>query len=77
MGRKRVAGEEALSAGEIAPLFGVDAKTITRYANAGSIPSFKTPGGHVRFRVSEIKPYLESTVPLGGDDGDRDRQPAT
>lgn len=40
---------ELMTPGEVAKLFRVDPKTVTRWANAGKIPSMKTPGGHRRF----------------------------
>lgn len=43
-----------MTPGEVAELFGVDPKTVTRWANAGRIQSFKTPGGHRRFRRDHI-----------------------
>lgn len=43
-----------LTPGEVAVLFRVNPKTVTRWAIAGRIPSVHTPGGHRRFRKSEI-----------------------
>lgn len=48
-----------LKPGEVAALFRVDPKTVTRWAAAGLLPSFRTPGGHRRFREVEIKAILE------------------
>jgi excisionase family DNA binding protein len=39
-------------------LFRVDPKTVTRWAAAGRINSIRTPGGHRRFRESEIRELL-------------------
>ena len=63
-------GEEAVTAqgqeqsnlltpGEVAKLFRVDPKTVTRWAKAGKLPSIKTPGGHKRFKRSIIEKLLE------------------
>ena len=50
--------------GEVA-LFRVDPKTVTRCASAGRIGSIRTPGGHRRFRESEIHDLLiDLTVDL-------------
>jgi excisionase family DNA binding protein len=46
---------------EVATMFGVDAKTVTRWANEGKLPSFRTPGGHVRFRREDIEPLTATT----------------
>ena len=48
-----------LTPGEVAALFRVDPKTVTRWAEAGKIGSIKTPGGHHRFRESEVRALLE------------------
>ena len=50
-------GERLLTPGEVAALFRVDPKTVTRWATAGRIGSIRTPGGH-RFRESEVKTLL-------------------
>ena len=46
--------ERLLTPGEVALLFRVDPKTVTRWASAGRIGSIRTPGGHRRFRASEV-----------------------
>ena len=48
-----------LTPGEVAMLFRVDPKTVTRWAAAGRISSIRTPGGHRRFRESEVRALLE------------------
>jgi excisionase family DNA binding protein len=50
--------ERLLTPGEVATLFRVDPKTVTRWATAGRIGSIRTPGGHRRFRESEVKALL-------------------
>jgi excisionase family DNA binding protein len=50
--------ERLLTPGEVALLFRVDPKTVTRWASAGRIGSIRTPGGHRRFRESEIHDLL-------------------
>lgn len=51
-------GERLLTPGEVASLFRVDPKTVTRWAAAGRISSIRTPGGHRRFRESEVHALL-------------------
>lgn len=51
-------GERLLTPSEVAALFRVDPKTVTRWAAAGRINSIRTPGGHRRFRESEVKSLL-------------------
>lgn len=50
--------ERLLTPGEVASLFRVDPKTVTRWASAGRIGSIRTPGGHRRFRESEVRSML-------------------
>lgn len=49
-----------LTPGEVAALFRVDPKTVTRWAAAKppKIRSVRTPGGHRRFRESEVNRLL-------------------
>ncbi len=54
-------GDRLLTPGEVAALFRVDPKTVTRWAAAGRIGSIRTPGGHRRFRESEVRALLEGT----------------
>ena len=50
--------EQLLTPAEVALMFRVDPKTVTRWASAGRIGSIRTPGGHRRFRASEIHDLL-------------------
>lgn len=50
--------DQLLTPGEVAALFRVDPKTVTRWATAGRIGSIRTPGGHRRFRESEVRTLL-------------------
>ena len=52
--------ERLLTPGEVATLFRVDPKTVTRWASAGRIGSIRTPGGHRRFREAEVHALLAS-----------------
>lgn len=55
----KIDGDVLLIPKEVARLFRVDPKTITRWANAGKITSVTTPGGHKRFWRSEVEKLLE------------------
>lgn len=56
--------EILLTPREVADLFGVDPKTVTRWAKAGKLTSIRTLGGHRRYRKSEVdelrQNYLKS-----------------
>ena len=54
--------DRLLTPGEVAALFRVDPKTVTRWAAAGRIGSIRTPGGHRRFRESEVRALLAGEV---------------
>ena len=56
------AQEKLLTPSEVAILFRVDPKTVTRWAKAGKLTSIKTLGGHRRYRESEVKALLKSTL---------------
>jgi excisionase family DNA binding protein len=51
--------ERLLTPGEVARMFRVDPKTVTRWAASGRIGSIRTPGGHRRFHESEVKELLD------------------
>ena len=44
-----------LTPAEVAALFRVDPKTVTRWAKAGKLSSIRTLGGHRRYRESEVR----------------------
>jgi excisionase family DNA binding protein len=48
-----------LTPSEVAKLFRVNPKTVTRWARAGKLNAIRTLGGHRRFRASEINRCLE------------------
>jgi excisionase family DNA binding protein len=51
--------EQLLTPSEVAQMFRVNPKTVTRWARAGKISAIRTLGGHRRFRESEIRKFLE------------------
>ncbi len=50
--------EHLMTPGEVAVLFRVDPKTVTRWAKAGKLTSIRTLGGHRRYRSSEVRSLL-------------------
>jgi excisionase family DNA binding protein len=54
--------ENLLTPAEVAALFRVDPKTVTRWARAGKLASIRTLGGHRRYRESEVRALL-SEIP--------------
>jgi len=59
--------ERLLTPGEVAALFRVDPKTVTRWAASGRISSIRTPGGHRRFRESEVRALLHGDAEPSAD----------
>ena len=53
-----VESEALLTPSEVAGLFRVDPKTVTRWAKAGKLSSIRTLGGHRRYRESEVRGLL-------------------
>lgn len=51
--------ENLLTPAEVAALFRVDPKTVTRWAKAGKLSSIRTLGGHRRYRESEVQELLD------------------
>ena len=56
------AQEKLLTPAEVATLFRVDPKTVTRWAKAGKLTSIRTLGGHRRYKESEVKALLKTTL---------------
>jgi excisionase family DNA binding protein len=48
-----------LTPAEVASMFRVDPKTVTRWAKAGRLSSIRTLGGHRRYRSAEVVTLLE------------------
>lgn len=61
--------DRLLTPGEVAALFRVDPKTVTRWAIAGRIASIRTPGGHRRFRESDVRARLRGDAPQSNGNG--------
>ena len=57
--------ETLLTPAEVASLFRVDPKTVTRWAKAGKITAVRTLGGHRRYRQSEVQSLLNSNTGKG------------
>ena len=60
--RHRPESEPLLTPSEVATLFRVDPKTVTRWAKACKLTSIRTLGGHRRYRESEVRALLEGNT---------------
>ncbi len=61
--------DHLLTPAEVAALFRVDPKTVTRWAKAGKLTSIRTLGGHRRFRAREVHALLANYGPVRTPDG--------
>ena len=50
---------DLLTPAEVATLFRVSPKTVTRWARSGKLTALRTLGGHRRFRATEVRDLLE------------------
>ncbi len=57
--------EKLLTPSEVAAMFRVDPKTVTRWAKAGKLSSIRTLGGHRRYRESEIRELISVSSDQG------------
>jgi excisionase family DNA binding protein len=60
---QRAESAELLLPREVAQMFGVDAKTITRWANEGRLRSIRTIGGHRRFDGEQVRELAQQGYP--------------
>jgi excisionase family DNA binding protein len=62
---QRQESEPLLTPGEVATMFRVDPKTVTRSAKTGRLASIRTPGGHRRYRQTEVRALLAGIMRQG------------
>lgn len=53
---------ELLAPAQVAALFGVNAKTVTRWANAGKLAHVRTLGGHRRYLAAQVRRLAQATT---------------
>ena len=57
-------GEQLLTVEEVCQYLRITRATVDNWRQAGKLVALKTPGGHLRFRLSEIQRLLkEETLP--------------
>ncbi len=60
MAHREESDDPLLTPAEVAAMFKVNSKTVTRWAMAGKIKAIRTLGGHRRFRLSEVRAAVAS-----------------
>ena len=69
-GPRRPAGEsDWLTLGQAAKYLGVAQSTIRKWSDQKKLPAFYTPGGHRRYRRSDLDVFLERSGPGGASRG--------
>src|SRR3954464_8701278 len=56
---------EWLTLGQAARFLGVAQSTIRKWSDQGRVPAFYTPGGHRRYRRSDLEAFLDRSGPGG------------
>ena len=56
---------EWLTLGQAARFLGVAQSTIRKWSDQGRVPAFYTPGGHRRYRRSDLETFVERSGPVG------------
>src|ERR1700688_3388075 len=54
---------EWLTLGQAARFLGVAQSTIRKWSDQGRVPAFYTPGGHRRYRRTDLDAFLERSGP--------------
>lgn len=60
MSKPTIVTEALLTPAEVAKMFRVDPKTVTRWAKAGRLRSIRTLGGHRRYVEAEVRGLLNA-----------------
>jgi excisionase family DNA binding protein len=63
--RPPVEADPLLTSAEVAVLFGVDRRTVARWAREGVLPAAPTPGRHLRFHEADVRALLKGRQAAG------------
>ncbi len=58
---RKLASADLLTPSEVALIFRVDPKTVTRWAKDGKLSAIRTLGGHRRFPTEQIRQLLQAS----------------
>ena len=62
MKKPEVSGQRFLTRSEVAEIFQVSPSTVTRWAEAGMLPSVKTLGGHRRYEARAVMELAQNLI---------------
>jgi len=65
MSTRTADAEPLLTPAEVATMFRVDPKTVTRWAKAGKLSSIRTLGGHRRYLEADVLAIISGGTPGG------------
>jgi excisionase family DNA binding protein len=52
---------ELMTPGEVATAFRVAPRTVTKWADAGRLDTFRTIGGHRRYKAAQVQALLDAS----------------
>jgi excisionase family DNA binding protein len=67
--RAPVSEPDWLTLGQAAKFLGVAQSTIRKWSDLGRVPAFYTPGGHRRYRRSDLETFIDRSGPGGKEAG--------
>lgn len=67
MGASSVSGETVLTPAQVAAMFQVSPRTVSRWVREGKLVGFRTPGGVNRFRKADVEKLRAEFEPPGRD----------
>ena len=57
-----MATENLMTPAEVAALFRVDPRSVTRWAKQGRLTCIRTPGGHRRYQRAEVERLIAESI---------------
>lgn len=63
LGVAQIADDSFLTTGQVARILRASQSAVSRWADAGELTYFRTPGGHRRFRREDIEAFLKTQEP--------------
>jgi excisionase family DNA binding protein len=67
--RPSAAEPDWMTLGQAAKFLGVAQSTIRKWSDLGRVPAFYTPGGHRRYRRSDLETFIQRSGPGGQETG--------